>query len=55
MNSNKALFLDRDGVINEDLGFVFKIKDFKPIEGIDYCLKMICTMLKCFQQINNVI
>ena len=40
MNSNKALFLDRDGVINEDLGFVFKLKDFKPIEGIDYCLKM---------------
>lgn len=26
---NKAVFLDRDGVINFDYGYVYKIKDFK--------------------------
>jgi len=30
----KALFLDRDGVINIDYGYVSKIKDFKFIDGI---------------------
>ena len=31
---NRALFLDRDGVINEDYGYVFRIEDFKFIDGI---------------------
>lgn len=35
----KALFLDRDGVINEDFGYVFKIEDFKFIDGIFELLK----------------
>lgn len=30
----KALFLDRDGVINKDLGYVYKIEDFYPVDGI---------------------
>ena len=30
----KALFLDRDGVINKDSGYVYKIKDFHFIDGI---------------------
>ena len=30
----KALFLDRDGVINIDSGYVFKKKDFKFINGV---------------------
>jgi len=30
----KALFLDRDGVINEDIGYLYKIKDFKFCDGI---------------------
>ncbi|HBX63612.1 MULTISPECIES: D-glycero-alpha-D-manno-heptose-1,7-bisphosphate 7-phosphatase [Sphingobacterium] len=37
MNANrksKALFLDRDGVINIDKGYVHKIKDFEFIDGI---------------------
>lgn len=34
----KALFLDRDGVINYDFGYVYKISDFKFINGIfDLC------------------
>ena len=31
---NKALFLDRDGVINVDFGYVHKIEDFTFKEGI---------------------
>jgi D-glycero-D-manno-heptose 1,7-bisphosphate phosphatase len=35
---NRALFLDRDGVINEDYGYVHKIKDFHFRDGIfDIC------------------
>lgn len=35
---NRALFLDRDGVINEDYGYVHKIEDFHFREGIfDVC------------------
>jgi len=30
----KALFLDRDGVINADLGYVYQYKDIEYIEGI---------------------
>ena len=31
--SHKACFLDRDGVINEDIGNLYKVKDFKWIDG----------------------
>lgn len=31
---NKALFLDRDGIINVDHGYVYKIEDFVFTEGI---------------------
>ena len=30
----KVIFLDRDGVINEDYGYVGKIEDFKFIDGV---------------------
>ena len=30
----KALFLDRDGVVNTDHGYVYKIKDFQFRDGI---------------------
>ncbi|WP_286262412.1 D-glycero-beta-D-manno-heptose 1,7-bisphosphate 7-phosphatase [Thalassotalea atypica] len=34
----KALFLDRDGIINVDFGYVHKISDFEFVEGImDLC------------------
>ncbi len=31
---DRALFLDRDGVINEDSGYIYKIEDFKFKDGI---------------------
>ena len=34
MKYTKALFLDRDGVINYNFGYVYKINKFKFIEGI---------------------
>lgn len=34
MEKNKALFLDRDGVINVDKGYVYKIEDFIFIDKI---------------------
>jgi D-glycero-D-manno-heptose 1,7-bisphosphate phosphatase len=35
---NKAIFLDRDGVINVDHGYVHKVKDFQFIDGIfEFC------------------
>ena len=30
----KALFLDRDGVINVDHGYVSRIEDFEFVDGI---------------------
>ena len=35
---NKALFLDRDGIINVDHGYVHRIEDFEFVTGIfDLC------------------
>jgi len=33
-NIYKAVFLDRDGVINEEIGYLYKTKDFKFIDGV---------------------
>lgn len=38
MKLNKAVFLDRDGVINKDLGYVIKKKDFKWLPGVKRAL-----------------
>jgi D-glycero-D-manno-heptose 1,7-bisphosphate phosphatase len=40
---NKALFIDRDGVINVDKGHVYRVDDFKFTDGIfDFCRKYSC-------------
>ena len=36
----KALFLDRDGIINVDHGYVYKIEDFEFAEGIFDLIKL---------------
>ena len=36
---NKALFLDRDGVVNIDYGHVYQIKKFHLIENIQTLIK----------------
>ena len=37
----KACFLDRDGVINEDTGYVYKITDFRWIKGAIEAIKLL--------------
>ncbi|MGL5390495.1 MAG: D-glycero-beta-D-manno-heptose 1,7-bisphosphate 7-phosphatase [Shewanella sp.] len=38
---NRAVFLDRDGVINQDHGYVHLVDDFEYIEGVfDACLAL---------------
>lgn len=40
MQENKALFLDRDGIINMDHGYVYKIEDFEFTEGLFELLQL---------------
>lgn len=37
----KAFFLDRDGVINKDNGYVYKIKDFQILPGVIKGIKLL--------------
>lgn len=39
--SQKVIFLDRDGVVNYDFGYVFKIKNFEFVTGIFEACKFI--------------
>jgi D-glycero-D-manno-heptose 1,7-bisphosphate phosphatase len=39
MKKNKAIFLDRDGVINVEKNYVYSIEDFEFIDGIFETLK----------------
>ncbi len=48
MNINKALFLDRDGVINIDKKYLYKIEDFEFVDGI-------FELCKFFQERNYLI
>ncbi|WP_072696657.1 D-glycero-alpha-D-manno-heptose-1,7-bisphosphate 7-phosphatase [Desulfovibrio litoralis] len=36
----KAVFFDRDGVLNHDSGYVYKIEDFKWIKGAKEAIKL---------------
>ena len=40
-NKQKAIFLDRDGVINKHIGFLRHIDDFELIEGVSDAIKYI--------------
>jgi D-glycero-D-manno-heptose 1,7-bisphosphate phosphatase len=41
MKVNKAVFLDRDGVINKDTGYVHLVDDFEYIDGVfEACLAL---------------
>ena len=40
-NKQKAIFLDRDGVINKHIGFLRHIDDFELIEGVSDAIKLI--------------
>lgn len=40
-NSQKAIFLDRDGTINKYVGFLRDINDFELIPGVSECIRMI--------------
>ena len=37
---NKAIFFDRDGVLNEDAGYLYEIEKFKWIEGAINAIKL---------------
>jgi D-glycero-D-manno-heptose 1,7-bisphosphate phosphatase len=43
LNKNKAFLLDRDGVINEDRGYIYKKKDFKILKGVIEGIKYLNT------------
>ena len=38
---NRALFIDRDGVLNDDNGYTFKIEDLRILDGVIEGLKII--------------
>ena len=38
---DRALFIDRDGVLNEDNGYTFKIEDLRILDGVIDGLKVI--------------
>lgn len=35
-----ALFLDRDGVLNADRGYVFRTEEFEPLDGVFEALRL---------------
>lgn len=41
MNENKAIFLDRDGTLNKDSGYVHKIEEFELLPGVIEGLKLL--------------
>ena len=40
-NKKKGFFLDRDGVINKDVGYVCKKKQFKWLKGVKRGIKLL--------------
>ncbi len=44
INRQKAIFLDRDGVINKEVGYLHKSKDFEFIDGVFEACKYFQTL-----------
>ncbi len=42
-HAKKAVFLDRDGVLIEDLGYVYKTEDLHLLPGVEEALKLLST------------
>ena len=42
--SQKVVFLDRDGTINVDYGYVYKVSDLKLLPGVEKALKLFQNM-----------
>lgn len=40
MKINRAVFLDRDGTINEDKGYLYRIEDFVYLDGVVEALRL---------------
>jgi D,D-heptose 1,7-bisphosphate phosphatase len=38
---NKAVFLDRDGTINKDIGYLYKIEDLELLPGVIQAIKIL--------------
>ena len=38
---NKAVFLDRDGVLNKDIGYLYKSSEFEWIDGAIESIKLL--------------
>ena len=52
---NTAVFLDRDGVINHDQGYIHKFKDFKikrgVIQGLRFLTKKKISFIHCHKSV----
>ena len=46
--SNPAIFLDRDGVINEDTGYVSQVDDFHFLPGVIDALQLLKKKAICW-------
>jgi D-glycero-D-manno-heptose 1,7-bisphosphate phosphatase len=54
-NKNKAVFIDRDGTINEEVQYLANLQDFKLLSGIGEAIKLLnengfkieCTQREC--------
>lgn len=53
MSGNKAIFLDRDGTLNKDLGYTYKIKDLKILPGVIEGLKKLSKLGYLFFIVTN--
>jgi len=51
--TKKVIFLDRDGVINQEVGYLHKIENFKFIDGIFKSLKSLQELGYYFIVITN--